>query len=117
MKMDSIEIIARQYDIKAYQDQHLQSKGEASFLSKEQNKVAMIVGEVPLNTLTQSLSAFTVEMDKILGDAQSESKKYILEEIEVSVDISASGSIRLIGSVEAGASGGLKLTFKRNRYA
>lgn len=115
--MDSIEIIARQYDIKTDQNHCLQSKGEGGFMTKEQNKAAMIVGKVPLNTLAQSLSVFAAEMDKIFSDAQSESKKYILEEIEVSVDISASGSIRLIGTVEAGASGGLKLTFKRNKHA
>lgn len=113
--MDSVEIIARQYDIRSCQDQRLQSKGESKSLLKEENKVALIVGEVSLNVLAQSLSAFTAEMDKILADAQSVSKKYILEEIEVNVDISASGSVRLIGAVEAGASGGLKLIFKRNK--
>lgn len=56
-------------------------------------------------------------MDRLLDASQSQSKKYSLDEIEVSVDISASGSIKLIGSVEVGASSGLKLTFKRNRNA
>ena len=115
--MEIIEILTREEHKTSKPNDSLHRKGEMPTVSKEQERFAMVISEVPLETLSQSLSDFSAEMDKVFAKADQESKCFSLEEIELSVEISASGGVRLIGSFEAGASGSVKLKFKRKQHA
>lgn len=115
MKNETIEIITRQYGAESSQVQQLQTKGEKN--SSSNKVVAMVVSSVSVEALAKSLYSISSKIDEIAEDGQSNSNKFSLEEIEVNAEISANGSIQLIGAVEAGITGGIKLTFKRNKDA
>lgn len=111
--MEYIEILSRKVVSSDNSTDSLYQKGSRNNVSKEHEKVSMVISEVPLETLSQSLSVFSVEMDKVFEKAEKEATHFTLDEIEVNLEISASGGIRLIGAFEASATGGIKLKFKR----
>lgn len=69
--------------------------------------------EVPLSDLQANLSSFISKIGLSFEKIKSTIPNYVLDEITVNVEISATGGISLIGSVETGASGGITLKFKR----
>lgn len=70
-------------------------------------------GEIPIDIFQANLAAFVKNLGKVFDKAISPMANYELNEIEINVDISVTGGISLIGSVEAETSGGLTLKFKR----
>lgn len=71
--------------------------------------------EVSLEILKTNLSTFISDLGATFDQMTAEIGNYELDEIEVNVDISVSGSVRLIGSIESGMSGGVTLKFKRKK--
>ena len=71
--------------------------------------------EVLLETLKVNLSTFISDLGETFNQMTAEISNYNLDEIEVNVDISVSGGVRLIGSMESGMSGGVTLKFKRKK--
>lgn len=71
--------------------------------------------EVALETLKTNLSTFISDLGAAFNQMTAEISNYDLDEIEVNVDISVSGGVRLIGSMESGMSGGVTLKFKRKK--
>lgn len=71
--------------------------------------------ELPLDNLYLNLNTFIGNISAILDKTISPTKDYELAEIELKVDVSITGSVRLIGSVEAGTTGGIALKFKRKQ--
>ena len=71
--------------------------------------------EVSLEILKTNLSTFISDLGATFDQMTAEISNYELDEIEVNVDISVSGSVRLIGSIESGMSGGVTLKFKRKK--
>lgn len=69
--------------------------------------------EVSLDTLRSNLSAFVNSLGITFDKMETTINNYELDEIEVKVDITVSGGVRLIGSMETGMDGGVTLKFKR----
>ncbi len=71
---------------------------------------------VSVTTLGDNLRKFVSGLDAAFKDVPSALASYDLDEVEVSVTVSAEGSISLLGSGgKAGVEGGLKLTFSRKK--
>lgn len=70
--------------------------------------------DIALDTLRDNLTAFLSAFSYTLDYVENSVSGFHLDEIDVNVEVSAEGSISLIGAVQAGASGGIALKFKRN---
>ena len=70
-------------------------------------------GEIPIDIFQTNLATFIKNLSKVFDSAIPSMANYELNEIEINVDVSVTGGISLIGSVEAETSGGLTLRFKR----
>lgn len=87
-----------------------QKKG---IVSKSPDSSSLVYRDLPIEKLKENLNDFTDKISEVLNGIQGKIKNYQLDEIELNVELSASGSIRLIGSVEVGTTGAITLTFKR----
>lgn len=74
-----------------------------------------ILRSVDPRKLHDNLGGVIAEIKNVLSDLDTELQDFALDEIEVSIEISATGRIALIGSVEAGSTGGMKLKFRRHQ--
>jgi hypothetical protein len=69
-------------------------------------------------TLGENLQKFVSGLDAAFKGVPSALTSYDLNEVEVSVTVSAEGSVSLLGSGgKAGVEGGLKLTFSRKKQS
>lgn len=71
------------------------------------------VGRLDIDQLMSQLRNFAIAIQERLGEVAKESVPYSLDEIAVTVEISAEGGIRLVTAASAGIKGGIMLTFKR----
>ncbi|MEH2375814.1 Pepco domain-containing protein [Nostoc sp.] len=75
--------------------------------------------KVSAQTLEQNMSHFLKVVGSLFSQAEQQAKvnsRMQLDEIELSVEISADGEVKLIGSgVKAGSKGAIKLKFKRQQ--
>lgn len=85
--------------------------------AKGGSRAAFLAQSIPTSSLTEGLADFANRIDSILDGVKLASKEFYLDEIEVKVDITASGKVWLIGTVEAGATGGISMKFKRRENA
>lgn len=73
--------------------------------------------KVSAQTLEQNMTHFLKVVGSLFSQAEQQAKvnsRMQLDEIELSVEISADGEVKLIGSgVKAGTKGAIKLKFKR----
>lgn len=73
--------------------------------------------KVPVSELEQKMSRFLQSVGRIFRQAEQQTNRLSgiqLDEIELSVEISGEGEIKLIGTGgKAGGKGAIKLTFKR----
>ena len=84
-----------------------------TFISKGNLGAHLVCRDLPVDTLQTNLAEFINQLGTSLENVQSTIRNYVLDEIEVCIEISATGSISLVGSIEAGATGGVTLKFKR----
>lgn len=82
-------------------------------VSKNPDSSSLIYRDLPIEKLKENINDFTNKISEVLDGIQGKLKNYKLDEIELNVELSASGSIHLIGSVEVGTTGAITLTFKR----
>lgn len=94
----------------------LVSKGSSKPDNNTSNSSSLVYRDLPIEKLKDSLNDFTDNVSSILQGVKKEINNYQLDEVELNVELSASGSIRLIGSVEVGTTGAIKLTFKRHDH-
>lgn len=88
-------------------------KEPSTFVSKGDTRTHLVCRDLPIDTLQTNLAEFIDKLEVSLKNVQSTISDYSLDEIEVSIEVSAAGSISLVGSIEAGATGGITLKFKR----
>ncbi|MEH2192744.1 MAG: hypothetical protein V7K98_08895 [Nostoc sp.] len=73
--------------------------------------------KVSAQTLEQNMTHFLKVVGSLFNQAEQQAKvnsKMQLDEIELSIEISADGEVKLIGSgLKAGSKGAIKLKFKR----
>ncbi len=66
-----------------------------------------------VETLKNSLTDFLQSINQLLAGIPTVTAPFKLDEIELSVEVSAEGSIQLVGGVKVGATGGITLKLKR----
>lgn len=70
---------------------------------------------VLVEELKNNFSDFLKGVNSIFSDIETSIESLEIKEITLNVDVSASGKIRLIGSVEAGVGGGITVKLKKKR--
>jgi hypothetical protein len=88
--------------------------GEKGLFSS-QTQLADRLGWVDSGDLTQNLSSMCTRLSSAFRKAQQSAGEFELDEFEVTLDLTATGEVRLVASVRAEIRGGLKLTFRRSR--
>lgn len=63
--------------------------------------------------LAKNIAILCGSVDEMLKGIRDSLTEYKLDTLEISVDVTAKGELRLIGSAGAEAKGGLKLVFRR----
>ena len=72
------------------------------------------VKELEVKVLADNVQHFLQQIERVLAQAPAMLGEFRFEEIEVHAEISAKGTLSLLGTGgEAGASGGLKFAFRR----
>jgi hypothetical protein len=67
--------------------------------------------DVPLDTLRDSIQQLSASLGEIFRDVQSVGG-FTLQEVKLQAEVSASGSVQLIGTAKAGGKGAITLTFR-----
>ena len=94
-----------------YTDQN-NNEGAKGFGSNIE-EVVRKVGELSVTTIGENLRRLCEATGSLLQHTTLSDLPYILDEVELTVEVAGSGEVRLVGSVGAELSGGIKLTFKR----
>ncbi len=129
MSEDTIQIItysiddSTENDIEDDEEEGIRSIPSSSekipqFFSNSLTKVKTIVDTIKVDTLESEMVRLIETIEGLLDRAekQTEEKEIKLDEIELSVEISQQGQIRLLGSGGlAGNKGAIKLKFKRQQ--
>jgi hypothetical protein len=74
-------------------------------------RAGRFVEYIAVDQLHQSLKDLTAKLATVLADVKAVGG-YELSEVQVGVELTAEGGVRLIGNLTAGAKGALQLTFK-----
>lgn len=88
--------------------------GRSYTVQAKSRDFSLLRKDIALDTLRDNLTAFLTAFSHTLDYVENSVSGFHLDEIDVNVEVSAEGSISLIGAVQAGASGGITLKFKRN---
>src|SRR5829696_4253174 len=76
-------------------------------------RLADRVGTVSSDVLAKNLQSFCEEIDEAFDGIETAVRNYQLDSVEIMVQVSASGEVKMVGGVSAELTGGLKLTFSR----
>jgi hypothetical protein len=71
--------------------------------------------KMPVKTLKSSFENFFQDLANLLADLPMGKSGYVVDEIEISAEISGEGKIQLIGGLTAGTKGGIKFKLKRTQ--
>jgi hypothetical protein len=76
-------------------------------------RLADRVGTVSSDVLAKNLQSFCEEIGEAFDGVSTAVRNYQLDSVEITVQVSASGEVKMVGGVSAELTGGLKLTFSR----
>ena len=71
------------------------------------------IGTLNADTLAKNFNDFCKQMENVFDNITESVKNYELQTVELSIDISAKGEVRFIGSLSSELKGGVKLTFSK----
>src|SRR6266516_2715874 len=69
--------------------------------------------DVPVDTLQERFHKFLVSMQKVVKNAPDDFGEFKLDSVSLTAEVSAKGSISLIGGAELGGKGGITITLKK----
>ncbi len=70
---------------------------------------------VDMSLLSENLKEFIHDFQVILDEQPKSPSGYCVDEIELSLGVNANGGIALLGKIEAGVQGSIKIKLKRDR--
>src|SRR5215204_5714407 len=76
-------------------------------------RLADKVGTVSSEVLAKNLQSFCEEIGEAFDGVSTAVKNYRLDSVEITVQVSATGEVRMVGGASAELTGGLKLIFSR----
>lgn len=71
------------------------------------------IGEIQPATLATNLSQVCAALEGVLDEVQSRDSGFRLSSFQVTVELTGSGEVRLVGAVSVEVKGGITLTFDR----
>lgn len=86
--------------------------GEKSFLSRTRTAVTQIT-RISSDTLAQNVATLCQYVGGVFEQASTASDTLELTGLEVHVQVTAKGEVRLVGATSAEVNGGMKLIFQR----
>jgi hypothetical protein len=89
-----------------------QRPGEKGILDASRH-LADKVGSVSSDVLAKNLQSFCEQIGEAFDEVSTVVKNYQLDSVEITVQVSATGEVRLIGGASTQLTGGLKLIFSR----
>jgi hypothetical protein len=90
--------------------------GEKGILDASR-RLADKVGTVSSDVLAKNLQSFCEEIGEAFDGVSTVVKNYQLDTFEITVQVSATGEVRLVGGASTQLTGGLKLIFSRQTHA
>lgn len=94
-----------------YRDQR--TEAGAKGLADGVAQVVQQIGRLNVSTVSENMASFCRGVASSLKSIELAELPYLLDTVELTVELTGSGEVRLVGSVGAELSGGLKLTFKK----
>jgi hypothetical protein len=79
-------------------------------------RLAEKVGTVSSEVLANNLQSFCEGIGEAFDGVTTVVKNYQLDSVEITVQVSASGEVRLVGGASTQLTGGLKLIFSRQTH-
>lgn len=70
-----------------------------------------VLKDVPVDTLRESVQTLSSTLSEVFADLRAVGS-FTLQEVQLQVEVSASGGVNLIGTAEAGGKGAITLTFR-----
>jgi hypothetical protein len=70
--------------------------------------------EIPAEIFKASLKRTISMLDSVLSEVADQSLGMRLQEVQIGVEVSASGGIQLIGTAQAGTTGAITLVFRKD---
>jgi pantoate kinase len=86
--------------------------GNKGFFDASQ-RFADKVGTVSSEVLAKNLQSFCEEIGEAFDGVSTVVRNYQLDSVEITVQVSASGEVRLVGGASTQLTGGMKLVFSR----
>ncbi len=106
MSIDKIIVIGRDFE----PTESPTTRGKREKISKK-----LKIGEIAADTLKGELSKITNGLEGIIVDRQDAIGGYRLDEFTVKLEVSASGTIAILGNgLSTKGTGGIELKFKKN---
>lgn len=93
-------------------DENESNEGAKGLFSKS-NQLTRKIGMLDTGTLAKNFNDFCLQMEFIFDNITASVRNYELQTVELSIDISAKGEVRFVGSISSELKGGVKLTFAR----
>lgn len=91
----------------------VETEGEKGIFSGNIKRVTRL-GHLDSETLASNLKTLCHEVGEAFSQVTAPVRDYELESFEVQLEVTASGEIRMVGSVSSEVKGGLTLTFSRH---
>jgi len=74
----------------------------------------IVLRQIPARIFRESLSRTITMLSSVLGEIADESLGMPLKEVQIGVEVTASGGIQLVGTAQAGTTGAITLVFRRD---
>ena len=99
----------------ANQEIFIVGTNDYNMYTKEISNSPIDCQSVLVEDLKNNFSDFLKGVNTIFSEIETSVDSLEIKEITINVDVSASGKIRLIGSVEAGVEGGITVKLKKKK--
>ena len=104
--------MSNNFSISIIYDEIEQQEG-AKGIWNSANQIIRKIGIVDIKKLTENLNDFCQQIGKVFQGVTTSVEDYELQSFELSVDITAKGEVRFIGSLSSELKGGLKIVFTK----
>ncbi|HSU17447.1 Pepco domain-containing protein [Longimicrobium sp.] len=94
--------------------QELHTGSDTRGVLSQAQRLATTIGIASPDVLAQNLVAFCGSIGAVLTRIEDFGSNFILDQVELQIEVTAKGEIRLIGSASTELAGGVKLLFRRN---
>lgn len=107
----AVEVSAIQVIYEDDESQYADSKG----LGDSYDYLRRKIGSLNVGMFKERLQEMCTQLGEAVRSVETPGSDFSLDSFEVTLDVSAKGEVRLVGSVGSEVKGGVKLVFKKSR--